>query len=408
MGREQGSAGETRTRAPGGAGRWGSHRGRRRALTAFGLGGGLLLVLLLSGCTDAITGGGHWTGDGPPPPRALAASYHGGGVDLSWELHPQWNAETFRIYSRRAGQGGYSLAAEVTSCAAGICRYRDLNVQAGRTYEYYVASVSPRTGLETASEYAVQVAVPQPTPPPVPGSVRGVALDGAAYLTWDTRARDASDFSYYRVYIEGADGEVLLLGETDSEGFLDLLVVNGTTYGYFVTAVDTDGHESAGSQLALVTPRPDWHGELLYAFEDQPALSGFRFPDSEEVNPVLPGTASDRDFRLEADANGWWLVPGPGVQVHRNPIATTALRCGPAADAGCTEVTTAPTSSYGSGDIGLAPGYSYVLRVPGGSGGWHYGVIRVTHVGWAQDGAIAIFDWAFQLQAGNPALIVVP
>jgi hypothetical protein len=35
-------------------------------------------------------------------------------------------------------------------------------------------------------------------------------------------------------------------------------------------------------------------------------------------------------------------------------------------------------------------------------------VIRVTHVGSAQDGAIAIFDWAFQLQPGNPALIVVP
>jgi hypothetical protein len=28
----------------------------------------------------------------------------------------------------------------------------------------------------------------------------------------------------------------------------------------------------------------------------------------------------------------------------------------------------------------------------------------VTHVGWAQDGAIAIFDWAFQLQPGNPSL----
>jgi len=363
----------------------------------------LLLGVALAGCGDAVTGG-PWTGDGPPPPRALEGSYFGGGVDLSWELDSRWQNETFRVYSRRAGQGSYVLVAEVTSCAQGLCRYRDLNVQPNRTYEYYVASFSPRSGLETASEYAVEVFVPQAVAPPAPGDLRTVALDGAAYLVWDDRARAAEDFSFYRVYLQGGDDSVLLLGETDSEGFLDLLVENGSTYAYFVTSVDVQGHESQGSALAEVTPRPDYHGEFLYAFEDRPSLSAFRFPDSEGTNPVLPGTSPDRDFRIEVDSEGWWLVPAPGVQVHRNPIATTALRCGPAADAGCTEVTTAPASNYGSGDIGLAPGFSYVLRMPDGAGNWYYGVVRVTHTGFAQDGAIVIFDWAFQLQAGNPAL----
>jgi hypothetical protein len=332
-------------------------------------------------------------------------SYWNGGVDLSWELHPQYRDETFRVYSRRSGGGSYILVAEVTSCAQGSCSYRDRNVQAGRSYDYYVASVSSRTGVETASESAIQVHVPSPTPPPVPQGLRAVALDNAIYLAWEGNARNAEDFGYYRVYLEGGDGSVLLLGETDSEGFLDLLVENGNSYAYFVTSVDDQGHESGGSTLATGTPRPDFHGEWLYAFEDRPSLSGFRFPDSEAVNPVLPGSSPDRDFRLEVDANGWWLVPGPGVEVHRNALATTALRCGPAADAGCTEVTTAPSSNYSGADIGLAPGYSYVLRVPAGGGTWHYGVIRVTHTGWAQDGAIVLFDWAFQLQPGNPQLI---
>ncbi len=363
----------------------------------------LLLAAAGAGCDEVVVGD-RWTGEGPPPPRALDAAYFNRGVDLVWELHPQWNGETFRVYSRRTGQGTYTLAAEVTSCSQGICRYRDTNVQAGRSYEYYVASVSPRSGLETASDFAVEVQVPQPVAPPVPGGLRGIALDNAVYLNWNDRAREASDFSHYRVWLEGGDGSVILLGETDSEGFLDLLVENGNTYGYFVTSVDSQGHESEGSTLATATPRPDFHGEFLYAFEDRPSLSGFRFPDSEAVNPVLPGTSQDRDFRLEVDADGWWLVPGPGVQVHQAAIPTTALRCGPAADAGCTEVTSAPTGNWGGGDIGLAPGFSYVLRMPAGQGEWYYGVIRITHVGFAQDGALAIFDWAFQLQPGNPAL----
>ncbi|TVP46857.1 MAG: hypothetical protein EA350_06195 [Gemmatimonadales bacterium] len=378
--------------------------GRRRVRAAGQtLGALLLLGIFLAGCDDAVTGG-PWTGEGPPPPRALEASYFGGGVDLSWELDARWQNETFRVYSRRSGQASYVLVAEVTSCTQGVCRYRDLNVQPNRTYEYYVASFSARTGLETASEYAVEVFVPQAIAPQAPGGLRTAALDGAAYLSWDDRARAAEDFSFYRVYLKGGDGSVLLLGETDSEGFLDLLVENGSTYAYFVTSVDSQGHESQGSALVEVTPRPDFHGEFLYAFEDRPSLSGFRFPDSEDTNPVLPGTANDRDFRIEADAGGWWLVPGPGVEVHRSPIATSALRCGPAADAGCTEVTIAPSSNYGSGDIGLAPGFSYVLRMPDGAGNWYHGVVRITHTGFAQDGAIVIFDWAFQLQAGNPAL----
>lgn len=381
-----------------------ARRGWSRVRTT--LRGTLLLLVaggFLAGCDDAVTGGG-WVGDGPPPPRNLEASYFAGGVNLSWELDVGWQSETFRVYARRAGQGSHLLVAEVTSCADGLCRYRDLNVQPGRTYDYYVAAFSPRSGLETASEYAVEVFVPDPVPPAVPGGLRGVALDDAAYLTWDDRARAADDFAYYRVYLAGGDGSVLLLGETDSEGFLDLLVENGTSYAYFVTSVDAQGHESQGSVAVEVTPRPDFHGEFLYAFEDRASLSGFRFPDSESTNPVLPGTSPDRDFRLEVDGEGWWLVPAPGVQVHRTPVATTALRCGPAADEGCTELGTAPTSGYGPDDIGLAPGFSYVLRMPDGAGDWYHGVIRITHAGFAQDGAIVIFDWAFQLQPGNPAL----
>jgi hypothetical protein len=76
------------------------------------------------------------------------------------------------------------------------------------------------------------------------------------------------------------------------------------------------------------------------------------------------------------------------------------------ADALCSDVSVAPSSGYTTADVALAVESSYVLRVIGDDSQTHYGVIRVTHLGVDQDGdAIMIFDWAYQLQAGNPSLV---
>jgi len=47
-----------------------------------------------------------------------------------------------------------------------------------------------------------------------------------------------------------------------------------------------------------------------------------------------------------------------------------------------------------------------VLRVIGDDGATHYGVLRVELLGYDQnDSALMIFDWAYQIQAGNPDLV---
>lgn len=371
-------------------------RSRRREIPTI-----LLALLLVGACepTDRTMGP-----VGTPAPRNLDVYYFEKAVHLTWELDPAWDGETFRVYGKRVSDAEYFLVAEVTSCAGGLCSYVDPNVVAGTTYEYYVAAVDPLNGAETATDVAIEVLVPQPTPPPVPDEMAAIALDGAVFLAWGQQSRAAEDFAFYRVYLEASDGSSFLLGETDSEGFLDLLAENGTTYGYFVTAVDGQGHESGGSQLAFSTPRPDFHGELLFAFSEVPELSGFRFQETEADNPILPGDDDARDFRLETDEDGWWLVPGPGVQTHQDRVFTTALRCGPAADLGCLDMRMAPATGYTAERIRLVPEYSYVLRVPAGGGEWLYGVVRVAHLGVFEGSAIAIFDWAFQLQVGNRAL----
>jgi len=231
-----------------------------------------------------------------------------------------------------------------------------------------------------------------------------IALDGANYITWGTASRGAADFSYYTVYLDDG-GPTFLLGETDSEGFLDLLAENGSTYSYFVTAVDSDGHESSGSALASGTPRPDYHGEWIYAWEDQPTLSGFFFQTDEGTSPIVTGNGTAWDFRIESDGTQWWLRTGPNAAVHNNGgFITTALKCGPASDFDCTDVSVAPTTNYATGLFEMLPQTTYVIRV-NDTDGFHYGAIRVEFLGFDSSDAIMIFDWSFQLQAGNPNLV---
>lgn len=356
--------------------------------------GTLLLVASLAACDsqDVLVGVGD-----PAAPENLDGYYYAGSVHLTWELGSGWNQEPFRVYGRRVTDADYYLIAEVSSCAGGVCSYEDWNIQAGRTYEYYVAAVDPNTGAEAATSYSVEVEVPQPTPPPVPNGIEVVALDHANYIRWSANARDASDFSFYRVYYQSQDGN-FLLGETDSEGFLDELAQNGGTYSYYVTSVDDQGHESAGSAVGSGTPRPDYHGEWVYDFFVQPATSGFRFQEDENTDPIVSGSSVDRHFRLEVDQNGWWLVPGPQTEIYANGYATTALKCGVAADASCTDVVQAPATGYTTQDMALSAQTSYVLRVRGDDGQTHYGVIRVVMLGYDQnDNPLMIFDWAYQL-----------
>lgn len=364
--------------------------------------GVLALTLALAGCDDDVI----FVGGVPAAPQDVAASYYGGVVTVTWALASDWNGEPFRVYSRRITDSDYFFIAEVTNCAGGFCEYDDINIVSGETYEYYVAAVDPDSGLETASDFSVTVLVPAAVAPPAPNGVLVVALDNANFIQWGDGARQATDFSFYRVYQQGADNEEFLLGETDSEGFLDLLAANGDSYAYFVTAVDSDGHESAASAVAWGTPRPDFHGEWVWDHFARPADSGFRFQSSDGANPIVMGNSSLRHFRLEVDSFGFWLVPGPDAAVYPVGFATTALKCQVGADDNCSDVSTAPTSGYVGQDMQLESQTSYVLRVLGDDGEVHYAVIRVGMLGYDQnDDGIMIFDWAYQLQAGNPDLI---
>jgi len=344
--------------------------------------------------------------DGPAPPIALDAVYYNRAVTVYWELATGWNEETFRIFGKRVGDASFFLIAEVTSCSAGSCEYTDTNIVANVSYDYFVSALDPDTGLETDSDRTVRVSVPSFAPPPVPTDLEVVALDATNYLRWGDDARSASDFAAYRVYLVSDQGATqILLGHSDSPGFLDALAENGVTSSYAVSSVDIYGHESATSGSAEGTPRPDFTGELVYSFVDEPNSSGFRFSDSDQVDPIVSGGSLTRHFRLETDVSGWWLVPGPSAEVFPEGAFTTELKCGVAADAQCLDWTTAPLSGYSAVEIAVEPEFTYMWRVFEGDGLARFGAVRVTLLGTDQSGAaLMIFDWAYQFQGGNPHL----
>ncbi|HEU0051924.1 MAG TPA: hypothetical protein VFQ39_02060, partial [Longimicrobium sp.] len=326
-------------------------------------------------------------------------------VDLRWLPPSSWDQEPFRVYGKTASGSTFFLIATVTSCTTDGCTYRDRNVSTGQSYEYYVATVNERTNEETSTEFREAVAVPGYSKPATPAADSVVGLDNATFLRW-SHSNEAS-LSRFLVYLTRLDGTAYLyqMGETDGTGFLDQRAENGHRYGYRIAAVDTLGHVSALSAEMAGVPRPDYTAELVYAFADNAAASGFRFVGDEGSNPILAGNSASAQWRLETDATGWKIVPLNGTSVMEFSGRTTALTCGPGADAGCRAVTRAPVAGYQTTPIAVNSEFSYVFRVNGSDGQPHYGVVRATILGTDQTGRdLLIFDWAYQLIANEPRL----
>lgn len=356
--------------------------------------------------------------DGPQPgqPRDLFATYEWvlegfqngqpvghPAVNLTWLPPAQWNNEVFRVYGRRAGASSWTLIATVTSCTTAGCVYRDRNVSYGQDYEFYVAAYNGSN--ETATEFSELARVPGNTRPAAPTALDAMGLDGAAYLRWTGSATDG--VARYLVYLTRLDGTAYtyFVGNTDGTTFLDNSVANGSVFGYRVAAVDTLGHVSNLAAEATAVPRPDYTAELVYAFGDVAAESGFQFQTDEDLNPIVSGSSASAHFRLETGAGGYRIVPLNGAQVAEFG-RTTALVCGPGADAGCNAVRTAPATGYSTAAIDATPEFSYVFRIPGPNGPRH-GVVRVSLLGADQAGNdLMIFDWAFQTRPNEPRLDV--
>jgi hypothetical protein len=248
-----------------------------------------------------------------------------------------------------------------------------------------------------------------------PATLTSISLDGKIHLAWSDNAEISAPedaFLEYRVYSTGYSLDDELCDETwDFEGatvfgteFLVGSLTNGSPMCFGVVSVSVGGEESDWSPLRADTPRPDARNVLLFAFQADPTLSGFRFfqdvdGDGQvgalELGAVGNGSRTDIDFWVHRDASGdFFLMP--------ERAGTTVALYGSQAIEDLTSIDIAPIDGFSVDGIEALPGFGYVFEMDGGDGYARYGAVRVTHVG----SEFLIFDWSYQTDPGNPELSV--
>ncbi len=225
--------------------------------------------------------------------------------------------------------------------------------------------------------------------PSTPKGLYSVTGDGAVYLFW--YPNDESDLEGYRVYRNTSpSGYFGLIGTTSSEGFVDRNVVNGTTYYYSVSAYDRSGYESELSYVVYDTPRPEGFNGRIFDYHQYPDDAGFDFSSQH----VTRYNSVDADLYLDYDSDHdvFFLCAGDSSTDIQDFGFTQSLD----------DVDWSPEYGWSAvGWVEAIPGHSYIIWTKDN----HFAKLRVTSTS-ADD--YILFDWAYQVDPGNPELKVKP
>ena len=226
-------------------------------------------------------------------------------------------------------------------------------------------------------------------PPAVPRGLRSVTGDGEILLTWyDNTEPDLAGYRIYRSTTPG--GSYYLIGETNLDYFLDFGLINGQTYYYAISAFDVNSNESDFSyELIYDTPRPEGYNEKIFDYLEYPDYAGWNFSEYSVVHYDEPGC----DFYYGYDnlESAYYFFVGNSDGLIQDFGYTESLD----------EITYAPDQGWSStGKVEVILGHTYVFWT------WdnHFAKFRITGFG----PNYVIFDWAYQIDPGNPELVIRP
>jgi hypothetical protein len=229
-------------------------------------------------------------------------------------------------------------------------------------------------------------------PPAAPRGLYSVTGDGMVTLNWVDNTE--SDFSGYRVYqaacASGGGCPYTLVGATTGTVYVVSGLTNGLTRYFAVSAVDRTGNESPLSYADVFdTPRPEGFNRTLTNALTAPATSGWDF-SSYAGSPVVAWDDPATDMYFTTSGGGLRIVcPYTDTEIQDAGYATTL-------DA----VDFAPPAGWSpTGTVEGIANHCYVVKA-----GTHYAKFRVTSVA---SGSM-IFDWAYQVDPGNPELRARP
>ncbi|MHB8842006.1 MAG: S-layer homology domain-containing protein, partial [Candidatus Aquicultor sp.] len=206
---------------------------------------------------------------------------------------PTW-LEDSTLTASNLGQTGLTLSWAGAQDNAGVVGYRitrdganpvDVvgttisitDLTANTTYTFKVEAIDAQGNLSSTGPSITVTTLPQPSspssggsgynaPPAAPKNLHLVANQGTIELAWDKNTE--SDLAGYNIYrrVKGKSGDAVKLNSELIKGtsFTDTTVLVGTTYIYYVVAVDTAGGASQKSieiEAALASVR----GEKVFS-----------------------------------------------------------------------------------------------------------------------------------------------
>lgn len=248
--------------------------------------------------------------------------------------------------------------------------------QAMKTIEILIVSIVIFAGCD------VEVFRNDVTPPSGPRGIYSSTGDDLVELTW--LENPEPDVAGYNVFVSSTYyGTYRLIASTPQSHFVDYDAVNGQTYYYAVTAYDYAGNESELSRdVVYDTPRPEGYNVTLQDYYTRPNSAGYDF----STYSIGPYNDQYTDMFFEHYNGIHYMDVWDDTDIQDMGYTNSLY-----------EITSAPQGGWSpTKDVRLIVGHSYVVWT------WdnHFAKFRVTSV----TASGARFDWAYQLQEGNPRL----
>lgn len=201
----------------------------------------------------------------PSAPTGLAATAGDSYVDLEWNDNTEPDLDGYNVYRATATGGPYT---QLNSSPVGASGYVDLTAQNATTYYYVVTAVDDTPNAnESGFSGEVSATPADTTAPAAPTGLAATAGDGEVALDWNNNGEsDLAGYNVYRGTATGGPYTQLNGSLVAASAYNDATAVNGTTYYYVVSAVDTVDNESGTSAEVSAAPHtstPDMDDVIL-------------------------------------------------------------------------------------------------------------------------------------------------